>query len=93
MALAAFIAVALLAWRPAQADNNKTVWTDAYGAADRRNGSGLALCTVVHGQQADLREFLEYHLHLGVDRIYLYDHASEVSSGHSRTVLVAALGP
>lgn len=38
----------------------------------------FALCTVAKDQHKDIREWVEYNRHIGVRRIYLYDHRSSV---------------
>ena len=47
-------------------DTNRRPWS----------GSVLAICLSVKDQNEDLREWVDYHLAIGVDKIYVMDDSS-----------------
>ena len=50
----------------------------------------LALCTVVKDQNEDVREWLDWHLALGVGRIYFFDNNSRAPMLAQMSDLVAS---
>jgi hypothetical protein len=54
---------------------------DRSGPGDFPEGY-LAICVIVKNQHRDIREWLEYHRWLGVQKVYLYDNNSSVSGSH-----------
>jgi hypothetical protein len=50
-------------------------WPDGY----------VGICAIVKNQYQDLREWIEYHQYIGVQKIYVYDNNSTVSCSMSLT--------
>ena len=52
-------------------------WT-SLGGRDYPDHAYMAMCLTVKDQNRDILEWVEHHLSLGIGKIYIYDHNSEV---------------